>query len=75
MISERRGVVVSEIKNIPKMPESGAHLWARYLEIITGRTSPITYADIDAYQRVIGVNLLPLEIRTILKIDAERHKK
>jgi hypothetical protein len=63
-----------ELSEKPELPESMSHLWSRYLEILAGRQDRITYADLDAYERVTGVKLLPFEARTIMSIDATRHK-
>jgi hypothetical protein len=49
------------------------HLWGRYIEIATG-LDKVTFADIHAYQSVMGVKLTPLEVRAIIKIDNERRK-
>jgi hypothetical protein len=63
------------LANAPAMPKGCARLWADFLELshVRGSTQagpmPITWADIDAWQRVRGVRLEAWEVDAIRKTD------
>lgn len=60
----------------PGLPYAVEHLWGIFIDLHTTRTAtgfgglnPITYLDIDAYQRVTGVVLSPEEVALIRMAD------
>lgn len=63
------------LANTPCLPDGLERLWADFAEMHDSRGSTgfgpmrITFADIDAWQRVGGVTLAPWEIAAIRKAD------
>ena len=61
--------------DLPELPESIRGLWDVFLELHMARTpgamgmGPLTYHDLDAYQRVTSLELTPWEVQTILCVD------
>lgn len=58
------------------MPRGGARLWRIYLDLNACRRGgfagpePISYSDIDAYQRTTGEILEPWEVGGVRALDA-----
>ncbi len=59
----------------PRCPEGCSELWAIFRELHSCRGSSgfgplkITFADLDAYQRVSGTRLAPWELDAIRRAD------
>jgi hypothetical protein len=61
---------------LPELPKEGRATWATFLELHQTRSSgmgigAITYTEIDAWQRVTGIDLDPWEIVAIKALDVE----
>lgn len=69
------GKVPAMLADAPLMPEGCESLWRSFLELHDSRGSTgwgaarITFADIDAWQRVRGTALTPFEADTIRRAD------
>ena len=63
------------LADAPAMPEGCETLWRNFLELHDSRGSTgwgaarITFADIDAWQRVRGAALSPFEVESIRRAD------
>jgi hypothetical protein len=58
----------------PDLPEGARLIWRAFLEMHNTRAGgfgpgPITYAEIDAWQRVMCSRLLPWEVDALRKVD------
>lgn len=59
----------------PPVPPVVRELWHTYMQLAASRRtgmgmSPLTLADIDAWQRLHGVRLTPWELDTVIDLDA-----
>ncbi len=69
------GVMPDELANAPQLPDGLDYLWRDFLELHSSRTpgfsapNRITFADIDAYQRVSGVTFEGWEVEAIRRAD------
>lgn len=69
------GEMPQRLEFAPVLPEGAEHAWSGFLALHSTRgnngfgPSPISYADIDAYQRVSGDRLLAWEIDAIRRAD------
>lgn len=72
---QRTGRQPAKLANAPAMPIGCGRLWADFLELSHCRGStqtgamPITFADLDAWQRVRGVRLEAWEVDAIRRAD------
>lgn len=72
---ERTGGEPARLRDAPELPAMLEPLWADFIELHNSRGStgfgaaPITFADIDAWQRVVGLHLRPWEIAAIRAAD------
>jgi hypothetical protein len=70
------GKVHPMLLDAPRLPEGCEQLWPIFSELHSCRGNygfgpcRITYADIDAFQRVSGVTLRPWELEAVRKADA-----
>ena len=61
--------------NGPPFPDRYAHVWSAFLEIHTGRSyssngpNPLSWADIEAWDRLFKQGLKDWEIRAIKALD------
>lgn len=74
-IERQTGVTPQMLVDAPSLPEGCEELWRIFNELHACRAWPygpqrITYADIDAFQRVSGVSLQPWERDAIRRADA-----
>lgn len=59
----------------PEPPTEGLHLWHWFLELSGARTSngfgpnPISWNEIDAFNRLNGLRLTPWEAETLRRMD------
>jgi hypothetical protein len=58
----------------PELPLGARHIWRAFLELHRTRSGgfgpgPITYAEIDAWQRTMCLRLLPWEIFALRRVD------
>jgi hypothetical protein len=61
---------------VPILPREGATVWQIFLELNATRSSgmavnPISYTEIDSWQRVTGVPLDAWEVMALRALDAE----
>jgi len=70
-IGDRRGKLVTELENAPRLTEENAWLWELYIDAASG-VERLTYADLHAYQQITGVELTPMEARLLLTIDKNK---
>lgn len=60
----------------PEFPEPMRYLWDWYHELAAGRgvgmsgLLPIAYQDIDAWSRLTGHAVTPVEVRALMTLDA-----
>jgi hypothetical protein len=72
---ERSGVQPDRLRNAPKLPTGAESLWRDFLALHGCRGSSgmgplrISWADLDAYQRVQGIRLAPWEVEAIRRAD------
>lgn len=66
----------------PGMPDSMRHLWGWFQELAMVRSvgmngaNPINFGDIDAWARLTDREVLPHEVRALMRIDFEtRHPR
>lgn len=74
-IERQTGVTPQALLDAPQCPQGCEHLWRIFAELHECRAWPygpqrITYADIDAFQRVTGTALAAWERDAIRKADA-----
>lgn len=66
---------IDELAALPKLPPAAANVWEYFTELDGARGSngfgpnPLSYRDIDAWQRVTQQALDPWELKTILRLD------
>lgn len=58
----------------PPCPPALAHVWNAFARLGARRasgfgTSPIGFLEIEAFQRLSGIKLMPLEVRLIEELD------
>ena len=59
----------------PPCPLAAEHLWPIFLELHSARSSngfglnPLSFVELDAYQRVTGIELLPEEVSLLRLAD------
>ncbi|MET4170961.1 hypothetical protein ABIB99_002043 [Bradyrhizobium sp. LA6.1] len=58
----------------PPCPPALGHVWNAFARLAARRSAgfsgnPISFLEIDAFQRVTGFRLLPLEVRLIEELD------
>lgn len=76
MLAERTGRSVAEIARLPDIPIGCEGLWGDFLSLSMARgsngfgPSRITWADIDAYQRVHHIRFMGWEIEALRRIDS-----
>lgn len=65
----------SEVPEAPDLPECGEHILQWFWDLSARRApamagvSPISFCDIDAWRRLLGVTVRPEEVRAILAMD------
>ena len=58
------------------MPENYRHCWSWFGELSRTRSSngfgqnPISYSEIDAWSRLTNIELTPLEVNAIIRLDS-----
>ncbi|WP_247460252.1 hypothetical protein [Bradyrhizobium sp. 153] len=58
----------------PPCPPALAHIWNAFARLGARRasgfgTAPISFLEIEAFQRLSGIRLMPLEVRLIEELD------
>jgi hypothetical protein len=72
---ERTGVKPARLADAPAMPEGLSPLWHAYCDMRNSCPSNgmgpgrITFAELDAYQRVTGHRLAPWHVDAIRRVD------
>jgi hypothetical protein len=67
--------IPDDYKSLP-MPENYYHCWSWFGELSRTRSSngfgqnPISYSEIDAWSRLISIDLTPLEVSAIIRLDS-----
>lgn len=74
-IESKTGATPQVLLDAPVLPDACVELWGIFTELHACRNSgfgpaPITFADIDAFQRVSGIRLEPWELAAIRRADA-----
>lgn len=75
ILAERTGRTVREIHGAPDLPDGCSMLWRDFIAMHGARGSTgfgpmrITWADLDAFQRVMGIRLAPWELEAIRRAD------
>lgn len=75
-VEQQTGKTPQMLLDAPRLPAACEELWRVFSELHSCRgnngfgPSRITYADIDAFQRVSGVKLSTWEMSAILRADA-----
>lgn len=60
----------------PSFPDELRYLWGWWTDLSSARgagmsgPSPITYRDVDAYARLTGQVIRPVEVRALMQMDA-----
>lgn len=63
------------LQSAPKLPQGLGYLWRDFLDLHNSRSGSgfgparITFADIDAWQRVTGFELAPWELSAVRAAD------
>ena len=68
-IKERTGKWAGKDK--PELPESIEHLWQMYVEIKNG-CERVGYVELDAYQRMMSIELNQWEVSLMIDLDIAR---
>lgn len=74
-VQRQTGVTPSELLDAPGLPENCEQLWKDFLELHTSRgsggfgPSRISFAEIDAFQRVTSTRLPAWQIAAIKRAD------
>lgn len=84
-LAERTGKTLAEVAGLPDLPQGCEFIWRDFMALSIGRGSNgfsaarITWADIEAYQRVNGIRFAGWEIDAIRRLDnaflAEANKR
>ncbi len=55
----------------PKLPDTGAHLWAWFLDLRAGQPAamPLSHGEIAAWSRLSGVTVAAWELRALRVLD------
>lgn len=67
--------IPDDYKSLP-MPENYRHCWSWFGELSRTRSSngfgqnPISYNEIDAWSRLTNIELTPLEVSAIMRLDS-----
>lgn len=75
-IQEQTGSWPEDIPEPPDIPPALEHLWAWFWQLRTANPSagfgpaPLSFGEMDAWQRVTGNRLEPWHVDTLLAIDA-----
>lgn len=75
-VQKQTGRVHEMIAEAPPLPAGCSQLWDDFLELHNSRGAGlggamrITFADMDAWQRVRGAHLQPWEVDCLLKADS-----
>ena len=74
-VERQTGKTPKELADLPEQPEGTEFVWQMFNELSMTRgvglagALPITYGEIDAYQRVTGLTLQPFELQAIRELD------
>lgn len=69
------GIKPDELCNLPVIPELAKYLWDYFIELHNRRTNygwghvPLTFIEIDAWERKTRRTLDPWELKALLEID------
>lgn len=75
IVARTRGVSVAKVAKPPAMPPEGAHIWQAFRSLHSARVNngfgpcPISFVDMDAWQRVMQYPLAPWEAEAVRKLD------
>lgn len=75
-MAERSGKTFADVAGLPPFPSGCELLWRDFMELSMTRGSNgfsvarITWLEIDAYQRVNGIEFRPWEIEAIRRLDS-----
>lgn len=63
-----------ELEDLIELPKEFSKVWEDFLNLSNSRSSglgisPISYAEIDAYSRLLGIDLEPWEVQVIKLFD------
>ena len=67
--------IPDDYKSLP-MPENYRHCWSWFGELSRTRSSngfgqnPISYSEIDSWSRLTNIELTPLEVSAIMRLDS-----
>lgn len=74
-LAERKGCELHEVVDLPTLPEGTGQLWADFLNLSSARGSTgfgparVSWADLDAYQRVKSFRFEAWEVEAIRRAD------
>jgi len=69
-IERQTGVTPQALLNAPRLPTGCEELWSVFCDIHNRRgEGPLSYVEIDAYQRVANRKIAPWELEAIQKAD------
>jgi len=71
LIYKRTGKKPQGLAEKPDLPSEAAYVWGLYVEIRAGVES-VGIVELDAYQRLTGVNISPWECSVLLQIEGTR---
>lgn len=75
IVARQRGVVAVEAPVAPPLPPEAVHLWQAFRSLDAARGNngfgplPISFVDMDAWQRVMQYQLDPWEVEAVRMID------
>lgn len=80
--AQATGIVPNELKDLPELPESAAHVWNWFLDLNSSRVitqngqAMISYSELLAWQELTLEKLKRWEVKAIKALDwAYTHRK
>lgn len=74
-VAQQLGRLPDALANAPSLPAGGEFVWSVFNELHPCRSlgmagpQPISFVELDAWQRVTGIRLRPFELQAIRAID------
>jgi len=70
-VARQTGKVPAPLENVPELWPAAEHLWSHFLDLIRGRSTatPLSYGEIAAWARLIGLHLVEWEVHALRRLD------
>lgn len=76
-VYRQTGRMPAQLADAPELPDGLLYLWGWFMRLCAARGSsgfgpnPLSYAELDAFARLMGVTLQPWEVDTLRDLDVE----